>query len=135
MLMTAQAPPQAGQGNTTRVVMVVEDDEAIARLIQAVLADIDGANVEMCRTGHEALARAADVQPDLVLLDLGLPGLYGTSVALALRQTNRHLPIIVISALPGHTVAEDAWTIQAQAYLTKPFEPQVLADLVRQYLV
>ncbi|HEU0168590.1 MAG TPA: response regulator [Chloroflexota bacterium] len=132
--MTIPGPANAGQPIALRTVMVVEDDEAIARLIHTVIAEIPGAQVETCRTGHEALTRAAMVQPDLVLLDLGLPGLYGTSVALALRQANRQLPIIVISALPGHTVAEDAWTIQAQAYLTKPFEPQALQELVRRYL-
>lgn len=134
MMMATHEPASSNLPAARRVIMVVEDDEAIARLIHEVISEIPNARVEMCRTGHEALARAPEIQPDLVLLDLGLPGLYGTSVAVALRRTNRQLPIIVISALPGHTVAEDAWTIQAQAYLTKPFEPQALHDLVRQHL-
>jgi len=117
----------------SKTILVVEDDEAIAQLISQILAEED-VRVETARTGHEAMELARASQPDLVVLDLGLPGLYGTSVATALRQAYRKLPIIVVSALPPHTVSEDAWAIQAQAYLTKPFEPDHLQELVRRYL-
>ena len=134
-LVGAFAAP--GQGDAVlpsqRRVLVIEDDEAIALLIQTILQEA-GLMVDTARTGHEALELAAATTPDLVVLDLGLPGLYGTSVAVALRQAYRKLPIIVVSALPDRTVAEDAWGIQAQGYLTKPFEPDALERLVLRYI-
>ena len=103
--------------------------------MSTILTEDEDIVVKMARSGHEAMELAARLERNLVVLDLGLPGLYGTSVGMALRQTYRKLPIIVVSALPDHTVAEDAWAIHAQGYLTKPFEPEALHELVRSHLV
>jgi len=72
--------------------------------------------------------------PRLVILDLGLPGLYGTSLAITLRAEFPGLPFIVVSALQADAVAQDAWSIGAAAYLTKPFDCDELLATVRRVL-
>ncbi len=110
--------------------LVIEDDDPIAVLFETVLKD-EGFEVVRSRTGHEAMELAEQWAPDLVLLDLGLPGIYGTSIASALKARWRELPILVVSALSAATVSQDAADCGATAYLTKPFELEQLTEVVR----
>jgi two-component system KDP operon response regulator KdpE len=114
-------------------VLIVEDDPAIAGLMATLLEEVQ-VPAEVARTGNQALASVRARPPRLMILDLGLPGLYGTSVAVALRRERPALPIVVVSAAPTRTVAEDAWSIGARRFLTKPFECDEFVDLVRQEL-
>src|SRR5579862_1055541 len=109
-------------------VLVAEDDAAIGRLLETIISE-SGLPVRVARTGHEALAHAEKDPPAVLVLDLGLPGLYGTSVAVTLKRTYPKLPIVVISAMPTDVVVQDSWSIGAYAYFTKPFECD---DVVRK---
>jgi DNA-binding response OmpR family regulator len=113
--------------------LVVEDDDPIAELVESVLTE-EGLTVVRSRTGHEAMQASERFRPDIVLLDLGLPGVYGTSIASALKARWRDLPILVVSALSDETVARDAAECGAAAYLTKPFELEQLTEAVRRLL-
>ena len=117
----------------SRHVLVIEDDEAIARFVASAIVDL-GLSVAVARTGHQGLEMAAQRPPNLVVLDLGLPGLYGTTLGITLRASQPGLPIIVMSALPRHAVAADAWMIGAHTYLTKPFDVDALETAVRSAL-
>jgi DNA-binding response OmpR family regulator len=114
-------------------ILIVEDDAAIASVLQMLLSDA-GLVAEVAHTGQQALATVERECPKLVLLDLGLPGLYGTSLAVTLRMRWPSLPFIVISALPDLAVAQDAWSIGAAAYFTKPFDVDDLTATVRRIL-
>lgn len=120
-------------GSPPRPVLLVEDDDPISELIRLMLLDM-GLPVEVARSGPEAIAMAARQRPALVILDLGLPDMYGRAVGRRLRRLYPNVPIMVISALAGSTVAEDAWAIGAFAYLTKPFELEALTDAIRRGL-
>jgi len=66
-------------------ILIIEDDEAIARVLQRTLV-YEGYTVDMATDGPEGLAKARAVKPDLVILDLGLPGMDGIEVCQRLRK-------------------------------------------------
>jgi two-component system, OmpR family, response regulator MtrA len=111
--------------------LIVEDDAAIGTVLRMLLED-EGLHVELAQTGHQALALARARPPVLAIVDLGLPGLYGSSVTTALRWQQRDLPVILVSALPKATLAQAASDCQAAAYLSKPFERDDRVGLVRK---
>lgn len=113
--------------------LVIEDDAGIVELFEHLLRE-EGLRAVISRSGHNALELAERHRPSLVLLDLGLPGIYGTSVAIALKTRFPGLPIIVVSALRDQTVAQDAWVSGAFAYFTKPFDIEQFLGTVRRAL-
>src|SRR5690242_10033153 len=78
-------------------VLVVEDDDAIAQVLQRSLR-MEGYDVKLAGDGVSALDLAHAFLPDLVILDLGLPGLDGIEVAKTLRQGDDDVPILVLTA-------------------------------------
>jgi DNA-binding response OmpR family regulator len=81
--------------------------------------------------GLEALALAAEHNPDLAILDVSMPGLSGVEVTRALRERQAMLPVILLTAhVQDADVAEGA-NAGADAYVTKPFSPQELESRVR----
>jgi two-component system KDP operon response regulator KdpE len=116
-----------------RHVLLVEDDQAISELMEMVLRSM-GLSVDVARNGRRALELASHSRPDLVVLDLGLPEMYGKTVAARLRRQYTNLPVMVVSALPASAVAEDAWEVGAFAYMTKPFELDAFTEAVEKGL-
>jgi DNA-binding response OmpR family regulator len=114
-------------------VLLVEDDPAISELLQTVLTGM-GLHVDVAPNGGRALELAEKNRPSLVVLDLGLPEMYGKTVAATLRRRYGDLPVMVVSALPATAVAEDAWQVGAFAYMTKPFELDAFAATVERGL-
>jgi DNA-binding response OmpR family regulator len=114
-------------------VLLVEDDQAISELMQMVLKGM-GLAVDVAPNGHQAIELASRHRPALVVLDLGLPEMYGKTVAANLRRQYDNLPVMVVSALSSSAVAEDAWEIGAFTYITKPFELDAFTDAVERGL-
>lgn len=111
-------------------VLVVEDDESIQRLI-GVLIQARGYEVTSVSSGNEALECVASWPPDVVLLDLMLPGNYdGFAVCRRLRRhpATRHIPVIVITALADDQSRARALAAGATAYHTKPFSSGALLE-------
>ena len=98
-------------------VLVVED-EASYRETLAVLLPKEGHEVVLATDGHEALARFADSAPDLILLDLMLPGISGNEVCRTIRQTS-NVPIIMLTAKDSETDEVVGLEIGADDYITK----------------
>ncbi len=115
-----------------RSVLVVEDEPENQDLMRAVVADLFGGQVRVCDDGERAVGEALDRPPDLILLDLMLPHMSGWEVARRLRQSPRtqSVPIIAVSALARPQEREAALHAGCDAYLAKPFTPDVLARLV-----
>jgi len=114
-------------------VLLVEDDPAIVELMQLVLAD-DGLTVEVACSGARALELARQRQPQVAILDLGLPEMHGTTLGRNLHQLYPDLPLLVVSALPCNAVAQDAWDMGAFSYITKPFELDAFSAAVQRGL-
>jgi DNA-binding response OmpR family regulator len=115
-------------------VLVIDDDPVIVKLLQ-VNFEIEGYAVISAENGLSGLARAHDDQPDLIILDVMMPGMNGIDVARSLKESDetRAIPIILLSAKAqandvslGLDVADD--------YITKPFDPLELLDRVASFL-
>jgi DNA-binding response OmpR family regulator len=113
-------------------ILIVDDEPKIVRLVVDYLED-GGFSVLTARTGDEALMRVRTDAPDLVILDLGLPGLDGLDVTRAIRR-NGELPIIMLTARDDETDRIIGLELGADDYVTKPFSPRELVARVRAVL-
>ena len=113
-------------------IVVVDDDPTVADVVGRYLVR-DGHTVECVQDGHEALRRIAEQRPDLVVLDLMLPGIDGLEVCRRLRE-RWPIPVVMLTALGDETDRLAGFEIGADDYVTKPFSPQELAMRVRSVL-
>jgi DNA-binding response OmpR family regulator len=110
-------------------VLVVEDDEAIADVLRRTLRQ-EGHEVRASGDGFEALRAAEEFVPDLVILDLGLPGLDGVDVCRRLRADS-DVPILMLTARTDLEHRVEGLDSGADDYLVKPFERQELLARMR----
>ena len=115
-----------------KTVLVVEDELKIARVVRDYLADA-GYEVIVAATGEAALSTARGAKPDLVVLDLGLPGVDGLDVARELRRSSR-VPIVMLTARGEETDRVVGLELGADDYVVKPFSPKELVARVRAVL-
>jgi len=113
-------------------VLVVEDDDAIAQVLQRSLR-MEGYDVKIAGDGISALDLSHAFLPDLVILDLGLPGMDGIEVARTLRQSD-DVPILVLTARDAVESRVEGLDSGADDYLIKPFERQELLARLRALL-
>jgi len=118
--------------NGMKTVLVVEDESQIAQIVRDYLQHA-GFAVITAADGREALARVRERRPDLVLLDLGLPGIDGMDVARQLRQSG-NTPIIMLTARVEETDRLRGLDAGADDYITKPFSPREVVARVRAVL-
>ncbi|MDX6697552.1 MAG: two-component system, OmpR family, response regulator MprA [Solirubrobacteraceae bacterium] len=118
-------------GRSPRV-LVVEDDEAIAEVLQRSLR-MEGYEVRTAGDGQTALETAHSYLPDLVVLDLGLPGVDGIEVARELRARD-DTPILILTARDAVDSRVEGLDSGADDYLVKPFERQELLARLRALL-
>jgi DNA-binding response OmpR family regulator len=113
-------------------VLVVDDEPRIVQLVRDYL-ERAGFAVSVARSGSEALMRARQDRPDLIVLDLGLPGLDGLEVTRRLRRDSG-VPIIMLTARDDETDKVVGLELGADDYVTKPFSPRELTARVRAVL-
>jgi two-component system, OmpR family, response regulator MprA len=113
-------------------VLVVEDDEEIAQVLQRSLR-LEGYEVRVVGDGESALDQSAAFNPDLVILDLGLPRLDGMEVARRLRSAD-DVPILMLTARDALESRVEGLDAGADDYLVKPFERQELLARLRALL-
>ena len=114
-------------------ILVVDDDPSVTSVLKRGLA-YEGFAVDAASTGEEALAVAQERYPDLVILDVMMPGLDGLEVLKRLRAADEHLPVLMLTA--KDTDADQIKGLEGGAddYLTKPFTFKVLVARVRALL-
>jgi two-component system OmpR family response regulator len=118
---------------TGKRILVVEDDTAIARLLRDNL-QFDGFTVEWAQTGRAALATAKRFAPDLVLLDLMLPGIDGFDVCRSFSQGADRTPVIILTARGRQEDRVRGLTLGADDYVVKPFALEELLARVHAVL-
>jgi DNA-binding response OmpR family regulator len=118
----------------TRVLVI--DDEAPIRLLCRVNLEAEGMSVLEAGDGPSGLAKASSEEPDVILLDVMMPGLDGWGVAEALLEDERTvgIPIIFLTARAEFRDRARGLDIGGVDYITKPFNPVELAPLVRALL-
>jgi two-component system phosphate regulon response regulator PhoB len=116
-------------------ILVVDDEEDILELVRYNLAG-EGFEVICAETGEQALKIAGDNKPDLIILDLMLPGINGTEVAKILKSQDRtrRVPIIMLTAKGEESDVVLGLEIGADDYITKPFSPRILNARVKAVL-
>src|SRR5438132_8714165 len=113
-------------------IMIVEDEPAVARGVQVALEN-EGYDTAIVPTGEEALARFADIAPDLILLDVRLPGIDGFEVCRRLRRETR-APVLFLTARADEIDKVVGLEIGADDYLVKPFSVRELVTRVKALL-
>ncbi len=118
-----------------RRITIVEDEPAIAEILQYNL-EREGFAVEVLRDGHTALRRLRRSPPDLVLLDLMLPGLDGLELTRLLKAdlATARVPLIMVTARDGETDRIVGLELGADDYVTKPFSPREVVLRVKAVL-
>jgi len=119
--------------DTRGLVLVVEDEPAISDL-QALYLVREGFDVEVVRSGEEALDVTAARRPIAVVLDVGLPGIDGTEVVRRLRAAGDGVPVLIVTARDEEVDRLLGLEIGADDYITKPFSPRELVARVRAVL-
>jgi two-component system OmpR family response regulator len=110
-------------------VAVCEDDAALRSVLARALRG-DGHSVVLGRSGHEAARDFPAAEPDVVVLDIGLPDADGRDVCLALRASGLASPVLFLTALDGVHDKIAGFEAGGDDYLTKPFElPELLARI------
>ena len=101
-------------------ILVVDDDPRITSLLQRLLA-YEGYSVAIAASGTEALQRSLDQPPDLIILDLMLPGMDGLEVAQRLRAAGDRVPLLMLTARDAVADRVKGLQVGADDYLVKPF--------------
>src|SRR5437667_5496192 len=114
-------------------ILVVDDDPRITDLLRRILA-YEGYSVASAASGSEALNRSLERPPDLVVLDIMLPGLDGLEVAQRLRSAGDNVPILVLTARDAVADRVKGLEMGADDYLVKPFAPEELIARVKALL-
>jgi DNA-binding response OmpR family regulator len=114
-------------------ILVVDDDPTILRLLQINL-EMEGHEVLTAEDGHAALATLRQEAPEVVLLDVMMPGLDGWQVCEQIRAdaTIAATPVVFLSARAQDSDRDRGTEAGADAYVTKPFDPMALVELVER---
>lgn len=115
-------------------ILVVDDYDNTRRLTGMFLTEM-GYDVAVSHCGEDAIEKVKDLKPDVMLLDLGLPGIDGMEVLKRVRQFDREIGVIMVTAVKDEDVAGEAFESGADEYITKPIdfsrlEESLLVDLI-----
>jgi DNA-binding response OmpR family regulator len=120
---------------TNARILVVDDDRVIQQLLKVNL-ELEGYAVEVAEDGVEALAQFDLFHPNLVLLDIMMPRMDGWEVCRRLKAgvDSCHVPIVLLSARAQEADVQRGTELGVAAYVTKPFDPISLLDLIADIL-
>ena len=119
----------------TKRILVCDDDPVILRLLQVNL-ELEGYEVLMAHHGENALELANSEHPDLVILDIMMPRLDGYQTCRQLKESDvtSDIPVIFLSAKAQASDIEKGKQYGVEDYLTKPFDPNELIEVVQRVL-
>jgi two-component system chemotaxis response regulator CheY len=117
-------------------IVIVDDSPTIRRMVRASLADIGADSVSEAGSGLEAIEQLTLGPVALMVLDLNMPDMHGIDVLKFVRRhpASRAIPVLVLTTRGDEESRDLAMAAGATLYLTKPFQPHVLADHARRLL-
>lgn len=115
-------------------ILLVEDEPDIRTVAELALASVGGFAVHLCEGGAQALAELPGFAPDLVMLDVMMPGMDGPATLAELRKLpqGKDVPVIFMTAKVQQAEIESYKRLGAIGVIAKPFDPMTLADQVRE---
>jgi CheY-like chemotaxis protein len=116
-------------------ILIVDDESIMVSVLQHHVTNA-GYDHDVAHNGQEALKRLEEDLPDLILLDLMMPGLSGFETCRRIRanERTRKLPVIIVTALHSESDSADAASCGANEFLVKPVDPELLAKLLKHYI-
>ncbi len=116
-------------------ILIVDDDATMVNLLGTIL-ELEGMTPWKALSANEAFAIMEEGLPDLILLDIMMPELDGFEVLAMLRKSpaTKDLPVIVLTGLSDSRNMLKGWREQADAWITKPFDPMALVGTIRNVL-
>ena len=116
-------------------ILVTDDSPTIVAMIKELL-DSNGYSVVTASDGQEALDQAKKEKPDLIILDLMLPKIDGYKVCAIVKvdQNYSSIPVIILTARAGESDKELGVEVRADAYVTKPLEPNTFLAKVKEFI-
>ena len=124
------------RGNSDAKRVLIVDDQPDIRLMCRVNLALEGYEIFEAADGEAGLAAVRDHRPDLVLLDVMMPGMDGWSVLDQIKadRDTRPIPVVLLTARVQREDEIRGWSSGAAEYLSKPFNPSSLSDVVRHVL-
>jgi len=116
-------------------ILVVDDEIYIVHILDFSLG-MEGYEVITALDGEEALKKASETKPDLIVLDIMMPKMdgYETCKALKADEATKHIPVILLSAKGRNVDMQTGYDVGADEYITKPFSPRKLVDRINTML-
>lgn len=116
-------------------ILIIDDDVDIISVLDRRLRQA-GYDVEVAVNSKTGLQKVTDVLPDLILLDIMMPGIDGTKLCWILKSGKRHntIPVIILSAKSENEIRTAAETVGADAYFQKPFDHILLLQRIKELI-
>jgi len=129
---TWQSPMSAVWGgvNNQRTILIIDDDLGLSRMVALILRR-QSFEVDVANTGDDGLALLQTKQYDAIVLDMRMPGKDGRTVYREMRAAGVESPVLVLSAYDARRARDE---LGSQAFLDKPFEPDVLVERLNQMI-
>jgi CheY-like chemotaxis protein len=120
--------------NLLERILYVDDEHDIRAVARVALEMVGGFTLQLCESGQEALQQAEDFAPDLILLDVMMPGMDGPETLSALRRISAlaATPVVFMTAKAQPHEVERYHTLGAVGVITKPFSPMQLPERLRE---
>lgn len=115
-------------------ILVIDDNQEIRTYLQKKVLEPAGYVVLSASDGSEGLQRALEERPDLILLDLKLPDMYGLEILEALRDHQVEIPVILMTFYGSESIAVRAFRLGVRDYLSKPFESEEVLESISRAL-
>lgn len=119
---------------TTRTVLVVDDSPTVRQLLELNLKKVPNIRVVHATDGKDGLEKVKSEKPVLLLTDVNMPNMSGLELVAAIRETDKTLPIVVITTKGEAGDAEKGLAAGANAYITKPINGANLVETVRSLI-
>ncbi|MCK4617433.1 response regulator [Candidatus Aerophobetes bacterium] len=116
-----------------KTILVADDDKHVRLLLETELT-LEGYRVILARNGLEVLKRMKEESPDLLILDIKMPGMHGLQVLEAIRKENKKLPIIICTAYEKMRDDYTVWASRVAGFLVKPFDLSHLKVIIKRSL-
>ncbi len=116
----------------SKKVMVVDDSRIVQLQLQKILSDTEYQVVACCQSGEEALEQFDQVQPDLVTMDIIMPGMDGLEAARLILESHPHARVLMVSSLAYDDTIDEANQIGASGFVYKPFDREAVLSSIRK---